>query len=129
MPTVEDIYEQKREELKLEETREYNPFDPYRFGWCGIAVGGPDAEPGIVGTGMDDVGERTGLDYESDHNHTYLILTDTNDTYAGYNSYFPKVSGSQLVFSKILDSDVPSPLTRKTYRSNKQEAFVLNPYA
>lgn len=137
MPTIEDIMQQKREELQIDEEQEYNPFDPYRFGWCGVALGAGGAgggEPGIVGSGMDDIAERTGMvpsdgDIETiQHTHTYLKLTDTNDTYSGFNNYFPKVDGSSLKFSKILDSDVPSILTKKTYRSNKREAFVLLPY-
>lgn len=147
MATFEELLRLRELELK-EEEKEFNPFDPGTFGWCGVASG-IGGEPGVVGSGMDDVSVRGGLIedtgnaedgidsgdngtitevVETSHKHSYLSLTDTDDTFDGFDSYFPKVEGSSLRFSKIKDGDIPSLLTKKTYRSNKKEAFTLKPY-
>lgn len=137
MATFEELLRLRELELKEEEKeKEFNPFDPGTFGWCGVASG-IGGEPGIVGSGMDDVSVRSGVvedadnpddGVEPDHKHSYLSLTDTDDTFDDFDNRFPKVDGNKLKFSKIIDSDVPSLLTKKTYRSNKKEAFVLKPY-
>lgn len=124
MPTLADL-EAKLEEQKTKRGETPNPFDGNSFGWCGVAQG---SEPGVPGgIGYDDIAERSGLE-QSDHSHTYLALTDTDNTFSGFDKNFPKVDGSSLKFSKILDSDLPSLLTKKTYRSNKQEGLTLKAY-
>ena len=60
----------------------------------------------------------------------FTDLTDEPGSYVGEAGKFVNVNAAEtaLEFDDLLDADIPSTLTGKSYQSNKQQAFQLGPY-